>query len=394
MASANSVTVEQRLLHAGVNGVVFGLCYLLANALAQQRGITRHVALVFDAHIPFLPWMVVPYLSSGLFFVAAFFVVRSRDDLRVLSQRLLTATVLAGLVFVLYPLRFSLPRPPIDTPWLASLFGLLGQVDAPYNQLPSLHVAYCVVLWVALRSLPTHVPLRALLAAWLALTAVATLFTYQHHLLDVVAGLALGLCCVAVIRPGRAEPNVAFYYLVAGGVAAVVGLAAWPLLLTAYLVASLWLVALAYWRADRHFLHKHHGRHPWWVWCLYAPYLVGYRLTWLVVVWRDKNKPAFKQVAPQLWTGRRLSRRETAQLPSNCTVFDLANELPETPALRTNYRYFPLLDIVTPSADVINEIVSALQEETRAGRTVYLHCAMGKRRCAQIASALLATIKP
>jgi hypothetical protein len=177
-------------------------------------------------------------------------------------------------------------------------------------------------------------------------------------------------------------------------VAAVVGLAAWPLLLTGYLVATLWLVALAYWRADRQFLHKHNGRHPWWVWCLYAPYLVGYRLTWLVVVWRDKNKPAVKQVAPKLWTGRRLSRAEAAQLPTNCTVFDLANELSETPALRTSYRYFPLLDIVTPPANAINEIVSALQDETRAGRTVYLHCAMGQRRCAQIASEFLATIKP
>lgn len=397
MTLAMGATKPQRLLHAGVNGIFFGLCYLLANGLAHERGITRNVALAFEVHMPFLPWMVLPYLSSGLFFVAAFFVVRTRDDLRVLSQRMLVATVLAGLVFVLYPLHFSFARPPIATPWLATLFALLGQLDAPYNQLPSLHVAYCVIWWAALRSLATSVWTRAMLAAWLALMAVATLFTYQHHLLDVLAGFALGLGCVAAIRPGRTEPNVALYYLVAGGLAAVVGLAAWPVLVTAYLAASLWLVALAYWRTDRHFLHKRHGRHPWWVWCLYAPYLISYRLTWLAVVWRDRHRPAFRQVAPQLWTGRRLSQAEAAQLPADCTVFDLANELPETPALRAphrHYRYFPLLDIVTPSVEAIDEIVAALKEETRAGRNVYVHCAMGQRRCAQIASAFLATIKP
>jgi membrane-associated phospholipid phosphatase len=385
---SEAATPAQRMLHAGFNWAAFGLCYLLANDFAARRGITRDVALPLDALIPFLPWMLLPYLSSSLFFAAAFFAVRGRDALRVLSQRMLLATVLASLVFMAWPLRFGTPRPVVDAPWLAALFDLLGLLDQPHNQLPSLHVAFCLIWWAALRGVPAVRWARGLLAVWLTLTAVATLFTYQHHLLDVVAGGALGLLCLVLVRPGRAEPNVALYYLLASGVAVVVGTALWPLAATLYLAISLLLVALAYARGDRHFLHKRRGRHPLWVCCLFAPYLIGYRLTWLAVMRR--GQPALRQVGPWLWIGRRLADHEL-DLPAGCTVIDLSAELPETPALRRQpYQHFPLLDIVAPPADATREVVAAVRAELDAGRSVYLHCAMGLRRCVVIAQAAMA----
>lgn len=383
-----AATPAQRMVHAGFNWAAFGLCYLLANDFAARHGVTRDVALPLDALIPFLPWMLLPYLSSGIFFAAAFFKVRGRDNLRVLGQRMLLATVLASLVFMAWPLRFSMPRPVVDAPWLAALFDLLGLLDQPYNQLPSLHVAFCLIWWAALRDVPASRWTRGLLALWLTLTAVATLFTYQHHLLDVLAGGVLGLLCLVLVRPGRAEPNVALYYLVGSGVAVVVGTALVPLAATLYLAASLLLVALAYARGDRHFLHKHKGRHPVWVWALYAPYLIGYRLTWLAML-RRKQAP-LQQVGPRLWIGRRLGNDEL-DLPAGCSVIDLSAELSETPALRRQpYQHFPLLDIVAPPPEAMHEVVAAVRAEIAAGRSVYLHCAMGLRRCVVIARAAMA----
>ncbi|APW39408.1 hypothetical protein RD110_21120 [Rhodoferax koreense] len=387
--------IGPRLALAAVNASVFGLCYLLANAHARQRGVLRHVALPFEAGMPFIPGFILPYLSSGPLFVAAFFLIRSRDDLRVLSQRLLLATVLAAMVFVWFPLRYSTARPTVASNALAPLFDLLAAVDAPYNQLPSLHVAYCLILWLALGRLPRAAWARVALGAWLALTAVATLFVHQHHLLDVLAGLGLGLLCRICVPPGRTEPRVGLYYAVAGGVAAVVGTVAWPPAPTVYASASLWLVALAYGRGDRHFLHKRAGRHPWWIWCLYAPYLLGYRLAWLVMAWRGRQRPAVVRIAPGLWIGRRLRDAEATALPAACTVVDLAAELPETAALRGHrYLHFPLLDIVTPPADAVREIVASVRGELDAGRAVYLHCAMGLRRSVQIGQAVLARSAP
>lgn len=75
MKPGSEVSIRQRLVHLGANGLVFSLCYLLANALAQQRGTTRHIALAWEVHTPFWPWMVLPYASSGILLVAAVWLV-------------------------------------------------------------------------------------------------------------------------------------------------------------------------------------------------------------------------------------------------------------------------------------------------------------------------------
>jgi hypothetical protein len=335
--------------------------------------------------------MIVPYLSSGFFFCLVFFSVNNIDELRTLSQRLLLATVLASMVFVLYPLQFSWPRPGIDSYFCSLLFKLLSLVDQPYNQFPSLHVCFCLIFWHTLRAFIVPGFTRFLLAMWLTLTAVATLFVYQHHLMDLLSGIALGLICLRLIQPGRTEPNVAFYYLVAACMLLALGVFGWHSLLCLYLSSSLALVSLAYFQQNRHFLHKHHGRYPIWIWLLYAPYLLGYKLTWHAVAWREKRQPVIKRFTDNLWLGRRLSDSEARLLPGNCCVIDLANELTETPTLRQqNYWHFPLLDLIAPPRASIHEICMLIATEIAAGKIVYLHCAMGYSRCILVANSYMA----
>ena len=107
--------------------------------------------------------------------------------------------------------------------------------------------------------------------------------------------------------------------------------------------------------------------------------------------WRGRQ-PAVRRVGEQLWIGRRLSPAEAQLLPPGCCVFDLANELPESAALRSHaYQHFPLLDIVAPPAEVVRHIVAAMRRETDAGRSIFLHCAMGQRRCVRIADTFTRT---
>ncbi len=380
-------TWRRRGLYFLVNALAFSVCYPLANWAAHERGAGRHLVTALDGALPFLPWMIIPYLSSGLFFALGFAWVRDGDALRVLGARLLLATVCASLVFVLYPLQFSLSRPAVAPSLPAALFRYLALVDRPYNQLPSLHVAYCVIFWAALRRRLRHRLARAALAGWLLLVALSTLFTYQHHLLDVPAGAALGLAAVWLVRPGAARAGVAFYYLMAAAALWLVGVLVLDWLASSYVVASLLLVSLAYWRADRHFLHKRAGRFPLWVWLLYAPYLAGYRLAWHGVRWHGRARPPLLRMAPGLWVGRRLDDAEAALLPADCTVIDLANELSVTPALRAHrMHHFPLLDLRPPPPEVVAHIVALIARETAAGRTVYLHCAMGYSRSIFIAN--------
>jgi len=374
----------QRWLHLALNGLVFGLCYPLANLLAHQQQTRRSLAFAWDESIAFTAWMVVPYLTSGLIFTLVFFVVRTPEQLRVVSRRLLLATVAGCLVFVMAPARFALERPAVTDALPAAMFRWLHLVDQPYNQFPSLHVAYCVTFWCALRPLCAGWA-RAALAAWLLLVGASTVFTWQHHLLDVAGGIVLGIAAVATIRPGATRTNtVAFYYLIMAGLV-LFGALALGSPLAAYAAASLLLVAAAY-RAQRaDFLGKRAGTHPARAWLLFWPYLAGYCLTWMLVRLRERRRPALMQMAPGLWIGRRLTNTEARRLPPDCHVIDLCGELPATARLRANYLHIPLMDLHAPRPGQLRAVLAAIAQQHAAGQPVYVHCAMGYSRSRLIA---------
>lgn len=375
------VLVRRRAGHLLLNWLVFACCYPLANLLAERGQVTRSLATGLDAAIPFLPWMALPYASAGLLFSFVFFAVRSDEALRVASRRLLLATVAGCLLFAVLPARFGMVR-PADVGGLPGLvFAWLDLVDRPYNQFPSLHVAYCAIVWGALRTVYRGA-LRRLLCAWLVLVAASTLFTWQHHLADVGGGLLLGGACAWAVRPGATRRHaVTFYYTIAAGVLALVGVAALHSWIAAWAVAGMLLVALAYRRRHAGFLSKHAGRHRWHAWLLFWPYLAGYRLTWMLVRLCERHRAPFSQPLPGVWMGRRLTAREAAGLPPGCHVIDLCGELPEVaPLLHARYRQFPLLDLQAPRPSQLRPVLALLARLQDDGHPVYVHCAMGYSR--------------
>jgi rhodanese-related sulfurtransferase len=398
MIFGDQIPLRSRLALLAINAVFFSFSYLLCNALAERNAVTRDIAFAFETHIPFIAWMIVPYLSSGLVFGLTFFALPNQAALSVFSQRLLLATALASVVFVLYPLHFHGDRPEVQAPFFAHLFQLLAVLDRPYNQLPSLHIAFCLVAWNSLKTVPMPRWPRVVIAVWLLLTSASTLLTYQHRLLDIVAGGLLGALCTYWIKPNRAGQNVALFYMCAA--VSVVLLGAWssqPYVpwFALYISASLLLVGWAYWRSNTVFLHKQQGRIPFLAWLKYGPYLLGYRITWLLVIWRERKNPAVRQVSEHLWMGRRLRNSEVQLLPEKLSVIDLANELSETPLLRIDhYQHFPLLDLITPSPIQIGPIVVAIREALQSNRNVYVHCAMGYERCVLVVNAYLKTQHP
>lgn len=376
-----------------VNGLAFQLAYSACNAAAQRAQVTRHLATAWDAQVPLVPWMVLPYFTSVPLLMLGFVLAVDRQALRAYSQRLLLTTALGCLVFALWPLSFRGTRPVPDAePW-STFYGLLHALDGPFNQCPSLHVAYMVVLWPTASAALHSAATRSLLALWLLLVAAATVLTHQHHLVDVPAGVLLGLLACRWVPAQRRHPAVTLHYTVASLLSLVLVLTLqpwWARSAAAWLALCTAAVAWAYWRDDARFLHKRDGHFPLWVLLLYGPYLAGYGLTWALVRWRERQHPPVRQWGTHLWVGRRLSPREAAQwLPPQCVVVDLANELAETPALRPrpgrHYHAVPLLDL-RPVPDAARaQVTQLLQEGHGKGRPVFLHCAMGYSRSRELA---------
>lgn len=98
-------------------------------------------------------------------------------------------------------------------PWQALPYRMLPKLaleqipvsgDAPRNAIPSLHLAWVVLLYWNTKGLSRA--LRIFLAGYVALTAVATLGTGEHYFVDLVAGVPFALSVQAIVSPGRNVP--------------------------------------------------------------------------------------------------------------------------------------------------------------------------------------------
>jgi membrane-associated phospholipid phosphatase len=169
--------------------VVYGGC----NWITAHRADVGTWYYSWESFIPFVPLMIIPYMSINLFFVGGPFLCQSRDELRVFARRITFAILVAGVCFLLIPLRFSAVRPqPGD--WTAPIFRFLFHFDQPYNLFPSLHIAFRTIL-AALYAKHTKGVIRLAAQVWFVLIGFSTLLTYQHHIVDIIGGFVLaGIC--------------------------------------------------------------------------------------------------------------------------------------------------------------------------------------------------------
>ena len=139
--------------------LLFELVYDGCNWITAERIDVGTWYFAWEMRIPFVPAMIVPYWSLDLFFIGSFFVCSSSSELRILRDRLTASILIAGVCFLLFPLRLAFPRPDVAGVF-GSLFAALRSFDQPYNLSPSLHIA--------LRTIVYPVYLACVSPAWLA----------------------------------------------------------------------------------------------------------------------------------------------------------------------------------------------------------------------------------
>jgi membrane-associated phospholipid phosphatase len=148
--------------------------------------------------------MILPYLSIDLFFIGAPFLFLNERELRLYAWRVATTIVIAGICFLIVPLRFAFPRPH-GAGWLGELFDRFRALDAPHNLCPSLHAALLVLL---IGACARHLRggWRFLALAWFVFVGGSPLLTHQHHVIDIVGGFALASLCCWLIREKFPSP--------------------------------------------------------------------------------------------------------------------------------------------------------------------------------------------
>lgn len=375
-------------------GPFFFLTYGFANWWTARLPHVGAVVFGWERHIPFWAWTILPYMSLDALYAGSLFLCATRTELDTHARRLLTASVLSVAGFLLFPLQFSFER-PATSGFNGALFTALAGFDKPYNQAPSLHISLALLVWLVFAR---HLRGVARWAAhgWFLLIALSVFTTYQHHVIDGVAGAAVGVLCVYLF-PDKSCPAAkaavtrahlwlaGTYWLGAAlclGLAAGLGGWAWLLLWPA---GALLLVGLAYAQASPAVFQKHAGRLSWAARTLLAPYLLG---AWWSSRLLTRRAAAGAEVAPGIWLGRAPGRADW-QHRSPAAVLDLTAELNADPLARIRpYRSVPLLDLVAPSAAELAQAVAAL-EALAAHRPVLVHCALGYSRAAVVVAAWL-----
>jgi hypothetical protein len=79
--------------------VVYGSC----NWITAQRTDVGTWYFAWERHIPFVPLLIVPYMSIDLFFVAAPFLCENGLELRTFARRIGCAIIVAGVCFLVLP---------------------------------------------------------------------------------------------------------------------------------------------------------------------------------------------------------------------------------------------------------------------------------------------------
>lgn len=374
-------------------GALFLILYGWCNWFTAQRASVPTLFFEWERSIPFVPLMIIPYMSIDLFFVTAPFLCRSDRELVALSKRMATAILIAGFCFVLFPLRFAFERSQVSG-WLGGFFDWFQGIDRPYNLLPSLHIALCLIL-AELFVRHTRGLLCHALVIWFVLIGLSAVLTYQHHVMDVVAGFALGAYCLYFFRESDARlpvvPNrrVGSYYLV--GAFAIASFAAlfWPW--GAFLIwptLSLGIAAAAYFGAGPGIFRKRDGRLPWTTCWALGPVLLGQEISRLYYRRRCR---AWNELTPRIWIGGVLSRGEAAAAVREgvTAVLDLTAEFSEAAPFRVvTYRNVPVLDLTAPTFAQLEEMAAFIEKESETG-IVYVHCKIGYSRTAAAAMAYL-----
>jgi len=383
---------------SAVLSLLFMIVYGSCNWITAHRSDVGTWYYSWERFIPFVPVMIIPYMSIDLFFVAGPFLCRSREELRTFTRRITFAILVAGAFFLLMPLKMGIARPQ-PSGWTAATFNFLHGFDQPYNLVPSLHITLRTIL-ADLYARHTKGALRVASHVWFSLIGFSTVLTYQHHIVDVIGGFILAAICFYRFRenptrlPVTKNYSIGGYYFSGACTCLAVAFACWPWTgILLWPAASLGLTATAYWGIEPAIYRKENGRLPLSTQVLFAPCLFG---QWLSLLHYRRRGNAWDQITPTVWIGAKLNEREAEEAKQQgvTAALDLTCEFSENKTFRSlAYRNLPVLDLTELPAPQLREAADFILQHSTRG-IVFVHCKAGySRSAAAVGAFLLATGK-
>ena len=183
--------------------LAYAIVYLTLFGYLEQKPVRGfHVIdTVFDSHIPFCEYFIVPYLLwfpyqvvTVLYFI---FINKNKKEYYQLILNMMMGMTIFLIVSYIYPnvlhLRPSeFPRENVFTDMVRWLY----RTDTPTNVLPSIHVFNSLAVHMSLtncEALRDHKGVRYGSLVLTLLIILSTMFLKQHSVIDVCCGATLAL---------------------------------------------------------------------------------------------------------------------------------------------------------------------------------------------------------
>ena len=181
-------------------GILFATI-VLVNEFTSRR--TRHFSTRrrLDDLIPFTPVFAIPYFSAYVLGNGAYIFLRDDSHFGRILLGYLVIFLVSNTSYLLLPTRVDRRENLAARSVSTHILGGFQRVSKPFNNFPSMHVSYCLFSALVVFTYAGG-GWTALLLAWAGLVALATLFTKQHHLLDVSAGALLATAAFWFVQAG------------------------------------------------------------------------------------------------------------------------------------------------------------------------------------------------
>jgi membrane-associated phospholipid phosphatase len=178
---------------AAIYGTYVGLDARDARLLAAGYGFFAPECSL-DHLVPLMPAMVWAYVSYFPCFLAI--MVVTTQDRRVMYEgtvAYVSCAAMSALCFALIPSRMAQPSLDACHTVSCAMLRWFYRVDNGFHIFPSLHVAYPTMVWLFFaRYYPV---LRVLFGALVLAIWASTVLLKRHYLVDIPAGIVLGVAC-------------------------------------------------------------------------------------------------------------------------------------------------------------------------------------------------------
>lgn len=177
---------------------IFYSVYGGTSLLAKLRRPHLDFYFPWEMRLPFLPSWTLVYLTVPLLLLLTPFILRTWRTFMPFFLTLTAETLVAGVVFLVVPLAQAYP-PRLASGFLGGVFHLADRLNLDYNKLPSLHMAFAVTAAIVFGRRCGWLG-RTLFSLWIVAVCASGMLIHEHQVLDLAAGIALGLAGVTTVQ--------------------------------------------------------------------------------------------------------------------------------------------------------------------------------------------------